>query len=116
MINEIDIFKALGEENRFRAVALLVKSKRELCACELIAAMEKPQYTVSKSMGTLVSAGIVEERRDGKMMFYRLRTEDSVVSSVVSTVSIITGGKDYQWKADFSRLPVCASSAAACRG
>ena len=114
MINEIDIFKALGEENRFRAVALLVKSKRELCACELIAAMEKPQYTVSKSMGCLVAAGFVEERRDGKMMFYRLRAEDSVVASLVSTVSIIIGQKEYQWKADFSRLPSCAASA--CRG
>lgn len=116
MINEIDIFKALGEENRFRAVALLVKSERELCACELIAAMEKPQYTVSKSMGTLVSAGIVEERREGKMMFYRLRTEDSVVSSVLSSVSLMTEGTDYQWKTDFSRLPVCASSTSACKG
>lgn len=116
MMNEIDIFKALGEENRFRAVALLVKSTRELCACELIAAMEKPQYTVSKSMGVLVSAGIVEERREGKMMFYRLRSEDRVVASLVSTVEIIISLKDYQWEADFSRLPACASGSSACRG
>ena len=116
MNDSIDIFKALGEENRLRAIALIVKSKRELCACELIAAMEKPQYTVSKSMGTLVSAGIVEERREGKMMFYRLRTEDCVVSSILTTVSIITDREDYPWRADFSRLPVCASSASACKG
>ena len=114
MINAVDIFKSLGEENRLRAVALLVNAKRELCACELIAAMEKPQYTVSKSMGTLVSAGIVEERREGKMMFYRLRTEDGVVASLVSAVEIMISQKDYPWKGDFSRLPSCA--AAACRG
>ena len=114
MNSQVERFKALGEENRFRAIALLVRAKRELCACELIAAMEKPQYTVSKSMGCLVAAGIVEERRDGKMMFYRLRAEDSVVASLVSTVSIIIGQKEYQWKADFSRLPSCVSSA--CKG
>ena len=116
MISAIDIFKALGEENRFRAVALLVKAKRELCACELIAAMEKPQYTVSKSMGALDAAGIVSERREGKMMFYRLRTEDSIVASLVSTVELVIAQKDYPWQADFSRLPACALGSSSCRG
>ena len=111
MSDSIDIFKALGEENRLRAIALIVKSKRELCACELIAAMEKPQYTISKSMGVLVSAGIVEERREGKMMFYRLRSEDAVISSLLTSVSIIIAQKNYPWKSDFSRLPTCAKSA-----
>jgi ArsR family transcriptional regulator, arsenate/arsenite/antimonite-responsive transcriptional repressor len=99
-----EIFKALGEENRFRITALLVKAGRELCACEIIDVLQKPQYTVSKSMSGLVQAGIAEERRDGKMMFYRLMREKSDVASLLDTVKIISASKTYQWKNDFVML------------
>jgi ArsR family transcriptional regulator, arsenate/arsenite/antimonite-responsive transcriptional repressor len=99
-----DIFKALGEENRFRITALLVKAGKELCACEIIDVLQKPQYTVSKSMSGLVQAGIAEERRDGKMMFYRLMSEKNEVASLLDTVKIISASKTYVWKDDFAKL------------
>jgi DNA-binding transcriptional ArsR family regulator len=34
--------------------------------------LEKPQYTVSKSLTVLRKAELVEERREGKLMMYRL--------------------------------------------
>jgi ArsR family transcriptional regulator, arsenate/arsenite/antimonite-responsive transcriptional repressor len=113
MNKSYDIFKALGEENRFRITALLVKAGKEICACEIIDALQKPQYTISKSMGGLVQAGIAEERRDGKMMFYRLMSEKSDVASLLDTVRIISASKTYAWKDDFTKLASRLSTRAA---
>lgn len=72
MRNPIEAFKAIGDQTRFRALRLLVLANDELCACELIDATEKPQYAISKALGVLVDAEILDERRDGRMMFYAL--------------------------------------------
>jgi len=63
--------KALADENRLLAVSLL-KRRGELCACEIQAATGLSHATVSHHMATLVEAGTVEARRDGKWMYYRL--------------------------------------------
>jgi ArsR family transcriptional regulator len=70
--NTIEAFKAVGEPTRFRALRLLVEAKTDLCACEIIDVLEKPQYTISKSLGALVDAGLLDERREGRMMMYAL--------------------------------------------
>jgi ArsR family transcriptional regulator, arsenate/arsenite/antimonite-responsive transcriptional repressor len=72
MKTAIDAFKAVGEPTRFRALRLLVDAKAELCACEIIDVLQKPQYTISKSLGALVDAGLIDERREGRMMMYSL--------------------------------------------
>jgi len=104
MNKPFELFKSLGEENRFRIAALLVHAKRELCACEIIAALEKPQYTISKSMSTLAAAGLIEERRDGKMMLYRLKTEDPCVNDLADTIGRMISAKGYIWKTDLAEL------------
>ena len=68
----IDVFKAVGEQTRFRALRILVEAKTELCACEIIDVLQKPQYTISKCLGALVDAGLLDERREGRMMLYDL--------------------------------------------
>ena len=103
MNKPFDTFKALGEENRFRIAALLVRAKGELCACEIMSALGKPQYTVSKSVGGLVSAGLVVERREGKKMLYRLRLEDPSVHALSDAVATVIDGKGYPWKDDFRK-------------
>jgi hypothetical protein len=63
--------RALADENRLLAVALLQRRK-ELCACEIQAATGLTHATVSHHMGVLVEAGFVRSRRDGKWTYYRL--------------------------------------------
>lgn len=72
MKDTIDTFKAIGEITRFRSLRLLVEAKVELCACEIIDVLQKPQYTISKSLGVLVDAHLIDERREGRMMMYSL--------------------------------------------
>jgi ArsR family transcriptional regulator len=71
MKSSAQIFKALGEEIRLRIMALLV-SGQELCVCDIMAALELPQSTVSRHLSCLRNAGLVDDRRQGIWMYYRI--------------------------------------------
>ncbi len=67
-------FQALSEPTRLRIAALLCRAGRDLCVCELVDALEEPQYHVSRSLRILQKAGLVAERREGKWVHYGLPT------------------------------------------
>jgi ArsR family transcriptional regulator len=64
------LFKALGDETRLRIVALL--SHGELCVCHLEDALSVSQPNVSRHLAILRMAGVVEHRRQGSWVYYRL--------------------------------------------
>ncbi len=64
------LFKALGDETRLRIVALL--SYGELCVCHVEQGLGLPQPTASRQLGILKNAGVVESRRQGTWVYYRL--------------------------------------------
>lgn len=69
------LFRALGDETRLRIVALLTHG--ELCVCHFQEALGLSQPNVSRHLGILRAAGVVETRRDGNWIHYRLaRQED----------------------------------------
>lgn len=76
MIKHHEIFKGLADPTRLRIVALLLE--RELCVCDLMAALRLPQSTVSRHMIRLKSAGLVLDRRAGKWVHYRLESNSMV--------------------------------------
>lgn len=67
-----DGFKALADPNRLRLIGLLRDG--ELCVCDLMAALEMPQSTVSRHLSYLKKEKWVSGRRCGKWMYYRLAT------------------------------------------
>ena len=64
------LFKALADETRMRIVALLAHG--ELCVCHIEAVLAIPQPTVSRHLAVLRNAGVVETRRKGLWVSYRL--------------------------------------------
>ncbi len=64
-------FKLLGEPNRVRILFALLEAG-ELCVGDLASVVGVSETTVSHAMRLLRSAGIVRNRRDGRMIFYRL--------------------------------------------
>lgn len=66
-----DGFKLLGEPNRIRILYALLEAG-ELCVCDLAAVVGVSETVVSHSMRLLRAAGIVRNRRDGRMIYYRL--------------------------------------------
>lgn len=65
-----EIASALGEPKRLLALAMLVRG--ELCLCDLTEALGISASTVSNHMAVLKRAGLVEGRKDGRWMHFRL--------------------------------------------
>lgn len=61
---------ALTDPLRVRIVRLLLE--RELCVCEIERALGEPQYKVSRHLGVLKRAGIVNDWREGTWMHYEI--------------------------------------------
>jgi DNA-binding transcriptional ArsR family regulator len=64
------IAKALSDENRVRALMALADG--ELCLCQIIELLALAPSTVSKHMSVLRQARLVESRKDGRWIYYRL--------------------------------------------
>ena len=64
------IFNAFCDENRVEILEILKDG--EHCACELLDKMQISQSTLSHHMKILIDSGIVESKKDGKWMHYRI--------------------------------------------
>ncbi|MCI0572321.1 MAG: metalloregulator ArsR/SmtB family transcription factor [Myxococcaceae bacterium] len=96
------LFKALGDETRLRIVALLTHG--ELCVCHLEDALRIPQPTASRQLAVLRRAGVVECRRDGTWVYYRLaRQLDAMAGSQLRTL-VASFGKQRLLREDVARL------------
>jgi len=63
-------FQALGDNTRLRLLNLM--GDQELCVCYFVEILDQPQPKISRHLAYLRSAGIVETRREGKWMHYRI--------------------------------------------
>ena len=81
MKTEARLFKALADETRLHILALLLNG--ELCVCEIIAALDLPQSTISRHLAYLRNTGWVKGRRRGVWVYYRLDNKpDSLVEDL----------------------------------
>lgn len=64
------LLKAVADETRLRIVALLAHG--ELCVCHVETALKLSQPNASRQLGILRNAGVVDTRRDGSWIYYRL--------------------------------------------
>jgi DNA-binding transcriptional ArsR family regulator len=62
---------ALGDPTRLALAATLLDAE-ELCVCDLSWIVERPQALVSHHARVLRERGLVQSRRDGKMVLYSL--------------------------------------------
>ncbi len=60
----------LTDPTRLRLLRLL--HRQELCVCELMEALDLAQYKVSRHVREMRKAGLVEARRSGRWMHYRI--------------------------------------------
>ena len=68
---EAATFKVLSDPTRLR-LAVLLAVKGETCVCQLAQALDAPDFRVSRHLGILRAAGLVEARREGTWMHYKL--------------------------------------------
>jgi len=96
------LFKALGDETRLRIVALL--SHGELCVCHLEDALGLSQPHVSRHLGILRMAGVVEHRREGSWVYYRVAPQGDADCEQQLRTLVRTFGKRAVLRKDLERL------------
>lgn len=79
------LFKALADETRLRILGLLLTG--EVCVCDIHESLKIPQSKASRHLAYLRKSGLVETRRDGLWIHYRLgRLPDPVLAAIVDAV------------------------------
>ncbi|SDI69873.1 metalloregulator ArsR/SmtB family transcription factor [Pseudomonas panipatensis] len=73
-LTPITVFKCLADENRVRMM-LMIAREEELCVCELTCALDESQPKVSRHLAQLRTCGLLEDRRQGQWVYYRLHPD-----------------------------------------
>ena len=76
-VDTAKVLKAISDTKRLRIVDML--SCGELCACKILETFHITQPTLSHDMKVLIEAKIVNDRRDGKYIYYSLNKEQLAV-------------------------------------
>ena len=66
----IEIFKALGDENRIRILNLLIR--QELCVCEIETVLNMTQSNASRHLNKLKTAGVIISEKKSQWVYYRI--------------------------------------------
>ena len=79
--------EAMTDPTRLRLLRLL--RQEELCVCELVDTLRMPQYKISRHLRNLRAVGLVESRRDGRWMHYRLSRRGAQARLVQQLLEVV---------------------------
>ena len=76
------LFRALADATRLRLLNLI--ADREICVCYFVEILRISQPKISRHLAYLRRAGLIESRREGKWMHYRLAMpQDRAAASIL---------------------------------
>ncbi|MGZ7043753.1 MAG: ArsR/SmtB family transcription factor [Methanobacterium sp.] len=78
--------KALSDSTRLKILYLL--SDGELCVCEIMGALDKPQSSISHHLNILKNLGFIKGRKDGIWVHYKL-TNPKITDLVKELIGLI---------------------------
>lgn len=84
----IDKFKALSDETRLRILYLFLKSGKNLCVCELMDALQLPQYAISKALNILKNADLFTTEKEGTWVYYKLNKDNQENKNLFNFIKI----------------------------
>lgn len=103
-------FQALADNTRLRLLNLM--ADQEICVCYLVEILEQGQPKISRHLAYLRNAGIVEARRDGKWMHYRIVMPPNIGAAQVLRQTLSWLREERAMQADRARLSkACCSPA-----
>jgi ArsR family transcriptional regulator len=71
MLEIAESMKLLSDRSRLRILMLI--AGRELCVCQIMGVLGMSQPLVSRNLSLLNKGGFLDDRRDGKMIFYTVK-------------------------------------------
>lgn len=88
---DVAIASALASETRARTLRLLAAADGEVCVCEVEAALDAEQSTVSRALSRLHDAGLLDRRKAGRWRYYRTT---SAAEAVLAGLDAVPEGRD----------------------
>jgi ArsR family transcriptional regulator len=76
------VFKALSDETRLQMLGLLLR-EGELCVCDFVEVLSVTQSKASRHLRTLVHAGLLQDRRAGTWVHFRVIEKPGQVQAEV---------------------------------
>jgi ArsR family transcriptional regulator, arsenate/arsenite/antimonite-responsive transcriptional repressor len=81
-----EIFLALADPLRVRALRLLVTTGDEACLCEFVDTLQEPEYKLSRHLKALKQSGLTTSEKDGRWIYHRLAKRGPFLSRLFSAV------------------------------
>ncbi len=100
--NLTDLFLALADKTRLRILNLLVV--REISVLNFAGVLQEPQPKISRHLAYLRDAKLVESRRNGKMIYYRLTMPPNHSANHILGEILAKLSEEDQMKKDVERL------------
>ncbi|HEX7729746.1 MAG TPA: metalloregulator ArsR/SmtB family transcription factor [Terracidiphilus sp.] len=97
-----EMFAALADPTRLRLLNLI--AGREVCVCYFVEILRQSQPKISRHLAYLRRAGLVEARREGKWMHYRMAGKLDSEAQAVLTAVLAALANDKQMQADLTRF------------
>lgn len=95
-------FQALGDTTRLRLLNLM--ADQEICVCYLVEILGEGQPKISRHLAYLRRAGIVEARREGTWMHYRIVMPPNIGATQVLRQTLFWLKNESSMQADYARL------------
>lgn len=74
LMNPVQFYKCLADETRLYCL-LLILLEQELCVCELVDTLDEIQPKISRHLAQLRKCGLLQDRRQGQWVFYRINPQ-----------------------------------------
>jgi ArsR family transcriptional regulator len=98
----VTLFAALADPTRLRLLNMM--DGRDVCVCYFVEILQQGQPKISRHLAYLRRAGIVEARRDGKWMHYRIERPADAKAASILDVTLQSFKTDRVMQADLARL------------
>jgi ArsR family transcriptional regulator, arsenate/arsenite/antimonite-responsive transcriptional repressor len=95
-------FAALADPTRLRLLNLM--SGREVCVCYFVEVLRQSQPKISRHLAYLRRAGLVEARREGKWMHYRLAEPRNPGAARILRKTLAVLAQEPRMQSDLARL------------
>ena len=101
-LDMVQLFAALADPTRLRLLNLM--NGREVCVCYFVEILKQGQPKISRHLAYLRRAGIVEARREGKWMHYRIERPADTRAASILDAALKSFDTDRSMQTDLARL------------
>ncbi len=90
-----ELFKALGDQTRLRILNLLLHARKRVCVCEMVDALQLPQYQISRQLAVLKRVELVDAEKSGTWVYHGLDPEHYALSRLAPVLRELLQGEPF---------------------